>query len=273
MLLADPALPERCARRKLARRCGSSRRRRGRERTPQAPPGHDRPFRMPAPSWTPSSPISSCSGATTSTRTSRRTACRPFAVLAYDSVDVQPWERATRAAENSWDEPEDKDVHDQGHRAAGKFIASALLNEGFDIAYAYKPLRRGTGPRVRELRAVPRLGPQGLSLSGRAVHRERLRPRPVRAHGRPQTPSEAADAREPTSWIRRARSPGAASSSAPPSRGRRRRARGTRGPDRLVELVPLVPGRQARPDVSGRGIRPRLLRGAASRATGTPGAT
>jgi hypothetical protein len=63
-------------------------------------------------------------------------------VLAYDSVDVQPWDpqHERRAGANSWDEPPETTFHVKGHRAAGKFIASSLLGEGFDIAYAYKPL-------------------------------------------------------------------------------------------------------------------------------------
>jgi hypothetical protein len=65
-----------------------------------------------------------------------------FSVLAYDEVSVQPWdpEHGRRAGVNSWDEPPETSFRLQGHRAAGKFIASSLLHDGFDIAYAYKPL-------------------------------------------------------------------------------------------------------------------------------------
>jgi hypothetical protein len=41
---------------------------------------------------------------------------------------------------NSWDEPTDKAFPIHGHRAGGKYLTSALLREGFDIAYGYKPL-------------------------------------------------------------------------------------------------------------------------------------
>ena len=53
----------------------------------------------------------------------------PFSVLAYDSVDVQPW-KGHRRGENSWDEPEDKTFTITGHRAGGKYLATALLARG-----------------------------------------------------------------------------------------------------------------------------------------------
>ncbi len=71
--------------------------------------------------------------------------CVPaFSILAYDSVEVQPWLHNRRGV-NSWNEPEDKVFSIQGHRVGGKHLASALLNEGFDVAYAYKPLHSGLG--------------------------------------------------------------------------------------------------------------------------------
>jgi Catalytic LigB subunit of aromatic ring-opening dioxygenase len=67
--------------------------------------------------------------------------CVPaFSVLAYDSVELKPWQHGRTSAPNSWDEPEDKTFTVKGHAQCGKFIASALLSEGFDIAYAYRPL-------------------------------------------------------------------------------------------------------------------------------------
>src|SRR5215472_5906900 len=52
---------------------------------------------------------------------------------------VQPWLHNQRGT-NSWNEPKDKSFTIRGHRKGGKYLASALLNGGFDIAYAYKPL-------------------------------------------------------------------------------------------------------------------------------------
>lgn len=65
-----------------------------------------------------------------------------FCVLAYDGLAVQPWaERGPLMGPyNPWDEPADKTFLINGHRAGGKYLAGGLLEEGFDIAYAYKPL-------------------------------------------------------------------------------------------------------------------------------------
>jgi hypothetical protein len=71
--------------------------------------------------------------------------CVPaFSILAYDSVEIQPWKGYDRGR-NAWDEPEDQTFTVQGHRAAGKYLATALLEEGIDVAYAYKPLHRALG--------------------------------------------------------------------------------------------------------------------------------
>jgi Catalytic LigB subunit of aromatic ring-opening dioxygenase len=60
-----------------------------------------------------------------------------FSVLAYEGFDVQPWQHAQRA--NSWNEPTDKAFHFAGSRSAGTYLATRLLEDGFDVAYAYKP--------------------------------------------------------------------------------------------------------------------------------------
>ena len=62
----------------------------------------------------------------------------PFSILAYESVEVQPWLRDQRGA-NSWNEPKEKIFMIRGHREGAKYLASCLLNEGFDMPYAYKP--------------------------------------------------------------------------------------------------------------------------------------
>lgn len=68
----------------------------------------------------------------------------PFSILAYDTVEVQPWLHNARGM-NSWNEPKDKMITIRGHRAGGKHLAAALLKDGFDIAYAYKPMHLGLG--------------------------------------------------------------------------------------------------------------------------------
>ena len=71
--------------------------------------------------------------------------CVPaFSVLAYDTADFQPWSHNQRGV-NCWNEPKDKSFTIRGHRAGGKHLASSLLNEGFDVAYSYKPLHISLG--------------------------------------------------------------------------------------------------------------------------------
>jgi hypothetical protein len=71
--------------------------------------------------------------------------CVPaFSVLAYDSIEFQPW-KGFRRGRNAWNEPDDKTFGVKGHRAAGKYLASALLKQGIDVAYAYRPLHHHLG--------------------------------------------------------------------------------------------------------------------------------
>ncbi|HYC62262.1 MAG TPA: extradiol ring-cleavage dioxygenase, partial [Thermoanaerobaculia bacterium] len=71
--------------------------------------------------------------------------CVPaFSVLAYDSIEFQPW-KGSKRGRNIWDEPEDKTFSFKGHRAAGKYLATELLQDGIDVAYAYKPLHHPLG--------------------------------------------------------------------------------------------------------------------------------
>src|SRR5438067_197895 len=117
--------------------------------------------------------------------------CVPaFSVLAYDDVDIHPWQGHVRGP-NSWDEPEDASFTIHGHRSLGKLIASSLLKEGFDIAYAYKPLHaEGFGHAFVNSVLYLDWDRQGFSYPvvpitvnsyGRAL---------VSQHGRPRTPSE-----------------------------------------------------------------------------------
>ena len=68
----------------------------------------------------------------------------PFSVLAYDKIEFQPWAHFRRG-KNAWDEPADKTFTYKGHRAAGKYLASELIRNGFDVTYAYKPLHHHLG--------------------------------------------------------------------------------------------------------------------------------
>jgi hypothetical protein len=68
----------------------------------------------------------------------------PFCILAYDSVECQPWAEHS-AVGNVWNEPSDQTFTVKGHRAAAKFLASGLLSADFDVAYAYRPLHSPLG--------------------------------------------------------------------------------------------------------------------------------
>lgn len=60
----------------------------------------------------------------------------PFCVLAYDQMEGHPFSHRRR---NVWGEPQDKVFKYHGHPAA-RYLAGGLLQEGIDMAYAYKPL-------------------------------------------------------------------------------------------------------------------------------------
>jgi hypothetical protein len=66
-----------------------------------------------------------------------------FCVMAYDSVDVKPWKPG--APPNRWDEGPDTTFHIRGHKEAAKHLATALIEQDFDLAYAYRPLHTALG--------------------------------------------------------------------------------------------------------------------------------
>ena len=67
-----------------------------------------------------------------------------FCVLAYDGVELKPWAKPG-APPNVWGEAADKVFHIKGHRAAAKHLAGRLIEQSFDLAYAYKPLHTPLG--------------------------------------------------------------------------------------------------------------------------------
>jgi hypothetical protein len=77
-----------------------------------------------------------------------------FSVLAYDDLELRPWEQASASAmfdantkdewgggrPNVWGERGDAVRRVRGHREGAKHLASALIEADFDVAYAYQPL-------------------------------------------------------------------------------------------------------------------------------------
>ena len=102
-----------------------------------------------------------CRGETINSRITARIASA-VSVLAYDAVEFQPWLHNQRGV-NLWNEPKEEKFFDCGHRQGGKYLASFLLNEGFDIAYAYKPLHAGWGHAL-SIRAVSRMVATGFRI-------------------------------------------------------------------------------------------------------------
>ena len=65
----------------------------------------------------------------------------PFSVLAYDAIEHRPWaEPRWKQYKNVWGEPSDTTFAYKGHRAVAKYLAGGLIDRGFDVAYAYRPL-------------------------------------------------------------------------------------------------------------------------------------
>jgi hypothetical protein len=67
----------------------------------------------------------------------------PFCLLAYDKLTAKPWEYYR--AQNTWNEPKDKLFEYNGDREAGKYLATKMIEAGFDVSYAYQPLHHQLG--------------------------------------------------------------------------------------------------------------------------------
>src|SRR5882724_1691403 len=67
----------------------------------------------------------------------------PFCVLAYEAIEHRPWAEARWP--NVWDEPKDATFAYAGHRPAAKRLTGGLLDAGFDVSYAYRPLHHPLG--------------------------------------------------------------------------------------------------------------------------------
>jgi Catalytic LigB subunit of aromatic ring-opening dioxygenase len=67
----------------------------------------------------------------------------PFCLLAYDTLEAKPWER--HRAQNVWHESHDKVFAYKGDREVGKHLATRIIEAGFDVSYAYRPLHHPLG--------------------------------------------------------------------------------------------------------------------------------
>jgi hypothetical protein len=63
----------------------------------------------------------------------------PFCVLAYDDVDVNPFEVMNRrGSPNAWGLPDDSTITLHGDAEGAHLLADELIGRGFDIAYSYQ---------------------------------------------------------------------------------------------------------------------------------------
>lgn len=65
-----------------------------------------------------------------------------FCVLAWDDITCQPLKRRPS---NAWGEPPDKEFRYTGCPRQGRYLATKLLEQDIDMAYAYKPLHQEDG--------------------------------------------------------------------------------------------------------------------------------
>ncbi len=61
-----------------------------------------------------------------------------FCLLAYDEFTHKPWKNF-HLGENAWGEDVDTELHVKGNNQAGRYLASGLIEAGFDMAYSYRP--------------------------------------------------------------------------------------------------------------------------------------
>jgi hypothetical protein len=65
----------------------------------------------------------------------------PFCVMAYEQMDCQPFRfHDGSPRSNVWGEPPEKTFRYRGAPAQARALVRGLLEQGFDISYAYKPL-------------------------------------------------------------------------------------------------------------------------------------
>ncbi len=67
----------------------------------------------------------------------------PFCLLAYDQVECRPFSNPDGSTKsNVWGESGETPFKYRGHPEGARFLAGRLIEQGIDIAYAYKPLHQ-----------------------------------------------------------------------------------------------------------------------------------
>ena len=77
----------------------------------------------------------------------------PYAVLAYDDIEVRPWAHAADSSDmkgkvNVWGESADHSLTVRGAATAGRYLATQLLERGVDMPYAYRRLHHPSLPHA-----------------------------------------------------------------------------------------------------------------------------
>ena len=62
----------------------------------------------------------------------------PYALLAYGDIESHPWEKYPWP--NVWNEPKDQAFSVRGRPDIARWLAGRLLDNGYDVSYAYQPL-------------------------------------------------------------------------------------------------------------------------------------
>ena len=71
----------------------------------------------------------------------------PFAICAYDDIDLRPWAHATASSamkgkSNVWNEDASMCIRLRGRPDSARQLSASLIERDFDVAYAYKPLHQ-----------------------------------------------------------------------------------------------------------------------------------
>src|SRR6185437_13210370 len=61
-----------------------------------------------------------------------------FCVFAMDGIESKPYARAGRSNENVWGEGADTVIRTKGHYAAASTLAAKLIEQDYDVSYAYR---------------------------------------------------------------------------------------------------------------------------------------